>query len=101
MNHSMDEAEQALDARLTRNLVDGVAQPGWHVLEECSISLLRFPTRNALLITCYSEESMPPELYAKLPEIAKFLHREHGRTHICLRHYQKQLITRWDSECLL
>ncbi len=100
MDSSMDEMEQMLDASLTRNLIDSVTQPGCDVLNDCAVSLLLFPTRNAVLITCYHEDFIPPALYAKLLEIAKFVHQKYGRTHICLRHHQKQLVTRWDSEKL-
>lgn len=97
----MDELEQMVDLVLTRNLIDAVTQSGHDVLNQCHVSLLRFLTGNLLMITCYSEDFMPLELYTALPEIARYVHREHGKTHICLRHYQKQLITRWDSDNLL
>ncbi len=101
MENPRHEKELIVDLILTRNLIDCVAKPGWDVLDSCSVSLLRFPIRNALLITCYSDEFIPPELHSRIIEIAKFVHHHHGRTHICLRHHQKEMIMRWDSELLL
>ncbi|MBW4518257.1 MAG: hypothetical protein KME16_00800 [Scytolyngbya sp. HA4215-MV1] len=101
MDNLMDEKELMLDLILTRNLIDSVAEPDWDVLDRCSVSLLRFPSGNALLVTCHEVDGVPIELYKRLVEMAKLTHHQHGKTLICLRCKQQDWVMRWDSECLL
>ncbi len=94
------DPEFLLDLNLTRHLVDCVAKPIQDVLDLCGVTLLPYPTGNALLITWYGDDHISPQLMTRLPMIAAVVHQQHGRTQIYLRHYQKELLLRWDSHTL-
>jgi hypothetical protein len=101
MDNLMDEKDLMLDLILTRNLIDSVAEPDGDVLDQCSVTLLRFSCGNAILVTCHTKDHVPLELYTRLAEMASLAHLQHGKTLICLQHYQQSWVMRWDSEQLL
>ncbi len=94
------DPEFLMDLNLTRHLVDCVAKPIQDVLDFCGLTLLRHANGNVLLMTWYSDDHISPQLLARLPIIATVVHHQHGRTQIYLRHHQKDLIMRWDSQTL-
>lgn len=101
MDELLNDKEFTLDLVLTRNLIDCVSYAIQDVIDSCRVSLLRFPSGNALLITWCSDDPISPRLFRRLVEIARFVQQEHGRTQIYLRHYRKQTILSWKSTDLV
>lgn len=93
--------EFMLDLTLTRNLIDSVATPGQDALDLCSISLLRFSTGNAILITWRIQARIHLNFYLQLIKLAKAVQTQHGSTQIYLRHCREDGVMHWSSEELI
>lgn len=93
--------ELALEQKITEEFINSLDPLIQQALDCCSVSLVRFFTGNALLITWRNDDHISPILCKGLVEIAQAVQEQYGDTVICLRHYRKNMTMRWNSKQLV
>jgi hypothetical protein len=97
----MQHQEIPQDRLIFQRFIDDLEPSIQVVLQDCSVSFLKLLDSNVLLITWCRDDCISSVICKGMLKIAQAIQRHSGNTHICLRHYQKNITMRWSSAKLI